>query len=63
MNHKTQTYTAEQAAKMAKEVGDFDSSPKHLKREILALKKRVAALEGMVRTIRGTPSNFDFLGK
>lgn len=47
MKHKTKTYTSEQASQMAKEVGDFDASPKHLKREILALKKRVAELENM----------------
>ena len=45
MNHKQTNYTAEEAAKMADKVGEIDSSPKHLMREILALKKLVADLE------------------
>lgn len=45
MKHNRSTYTAEEAKEMADEFGDFDSSPKHLKREILALKKRVTELE------------------
>lgn len=49
MEHKSKTYTAAEAKRLSDKVGDIDSSPKHLKREILALKMRVADLENKLK--------------
>lgn len=45
MQHRIRTYRAEDATKIAEEDGDFSSDPKHLKREILFLRRRVNELE------------------